>query len=466
MALTFIRPHLQQSPSAPENTDAPAISVSLEGVWSSLSFWLENTTAQIMSWGFVWQLLAVLAAALLAYIAARYPRARLDHAADARPAADIVYRLYKSLARILWPAFMVVLLWTCTIAFNALDLTNGGLRIAASLLNAWIIVRLVTSNMKQGFWSGFIAVTSWSVAALYILRLLTPVSGWLDAQVIQIGSLRLSALKLITSIIIAVIALWAGRLAGDTAQSQLRGSKSLTPSMAGLLGQALKIGFMVIAVIIALDSVGINLTALAVFTGALGVGIGFGLQAIFSNFISGVIILFEKSVKVGDFIELQSGVNGLVREINIRSTLVTTNDNVDILVPNEEFIKAQVTNWTLRDTLRRLRIPFGVAYGADKEIVRQAVLEAAATVEWTYTRESHRAPQVWLVNFGDSSLDFELVVWLTDDAVKKPARVQADYYWAIHTALEKYNIEIPFPQRDINIKQPAELRVSLLREEE
>jgi potassium efflux system protein len=187
--------------------------------------------------------------------------------------------------------------------------------------------------------------------------------------------------------------------------------------MAGLLGQVLKIAFIIIAILIALQVVGVNLTALTILSGTLGIGIGFGLQAIFSNFVSGLIILIEKSVKVGDFIELQSGVTGLVREINIRSTLVTTNDNVDILVPNEEFIKAQVINWTLREARRRTHVPFGVAYGSDKELVRKAGFEAADEVEWTLKGMPGRSPQVWLTKFGDSALEFELVVWFTDAAV-------------------------------------------------
>ena len=259
----------------------------------------------------------------------------------------------------------------------------------------------------------------------------------------------------------AGIALWIGRIAGDAAQTQLKGSKSLTPSMAGLLGQVVKIAFMIISVMIALNAVGVNLTALTVFSGALGVGVGFGLQAILSNFMSGIIILFEKSVKVGDFIELESGLNGAVKEINIRSTLVTTNDNVDILVPNEEFIKCRLTNWTLKETARRLRVSFGVAYGSDKELVRKAGLEAAAAVDWTLDDGIRPAPQVWLVGFGDSSLDFQLVVWLKDDAVSRPAKVQADYNWALHTALEKYDLEIPFPQRDINFRSSSPVRVQI-----
>tara|TARA_R110002049_G_scaffold77452_1_gene198145 strand:+ start:41 stop:790 length:750 start_codon:yes stop_codon:yes gene_type:complete len=229
--------------------------------------------------------------------------------------------------------------------------------------------------------------------------------------------------------------------------------------MAGLLGQVANILLMIVAIAIALQTVGVNLSALTIFSGALGVGIGFGLQSIFSNFISGIIILIEKSVKVGDFIELQSGVTGLVSEINIRSTVVTTNDNVDILVPNEEFIKAQVINWTLREARRRTHIKFGVAYGTDKEIVRQAGMEAAAEVQWTLENMGPRMPQVWLTGFGDSSLDFELVVWLTEEAVKKPSKVTADYNWALHSALERHGIEIPFPQQDLHLRSSDALRV-------
>jgi small-conductance mechanosensitive channel len=306
-----------------------------------------------------------------------------------------------------------------------------------------------------------LALLAWLIAALYILRLLQPVTESLDSTIIEFGGVKFSILRLLTSLAVAAFALWLGRIAGDAAQAQLRSSKKLTPSMAGLLGQVLKIVFIIVAILIALQVVGVNLTALTILSGTLGIGIGFGLQAIFSNFVSGLIILIEKSVKVGDFIELQSGVTGLVREINIRSTLVTTNDNVDILVPNEEFIKAQVINWTLREARRRVRVPFGVAYGSDKELVRKAGLEAADEVEWTLKGMPGRSPQVWLTKFGDSALEFELVVWLTDAAVSRPARVVADYNWALHTALEKYELEIPFPQRDLHLKSATGLNVTV-----
>ena len=192
-----------------------------------------------------------------------------------------------------------------------------------------------------------------------------------------------------------------------------------------------------VGVLIGLDRAGIPVSKLTVFAGAIGVGLGFGLQAIFSNFVSGLILLFDRSLKVGDFVELESGARGEVRDIKIRATRIATNDNIDILVPNSEFVTGKVTNWTLYDGSRRVRIPFGVGYGSDKEAVRAAALEAAAEVPFTLAHDGPRAPQVWLVEFGDSSLNFELVVWLTAEATKRPGAVKAAYLWALHGALER-----------------------------
>ncbi len=420
--------------------------------------WVEK---QFFSLTALWQVLIVLGAFLLGYLISRYPASQLVKLASNLGNPSFLFRIYSSLAKVMWPIISVTFLWIAIAVFDHFQLPNGGLRVVASLLNAWIIVRIATANMEEGFWQSLIAITAWTIAALYILRLIGPVSSALDNAAYKFGDIRISLLSVLTSIFIACVALWLGRIVGDAAQSQLKGSKTLTPSMAGLLGQVIKVALMGMAIVIALNAAGINLTALAVFSGALGVGIGFGLQAVFSNFVSGVIILFEKSIKVGDFIELSSGVTGQVKEINIRSTLVTTNDNVDILVPNEEFIKAQVINWTLKETARRIRVKFGVAYGSDKEIVKKAALEAAANVEWTFDDGASRKPQVWLTGFGDSALDFELVVWLQDNAVHRPAKVQADYYWHLHTALEKYKLEIPFPQRDVNFRNSAPVRVQI-----
>ncbi len=209
---------------------------------------------------------------------------------------------------------------------------------------------------------------------------------------------------------------------------------------------------LLIGLLVALQLLDIPVSKFAVLAGALGVGLGFGLKEIFSNFISGLILLFDKSLKVGDFVELESGVHGEVQDIKIRATTIVTNDNIDILVPNSEFVSGRVVNWTHREVSRRLHVPFGVAYGTDKETVKRAALEAACEVPFTLSQDGPRKPQVWLTGFGDSSLNYELVVWLTADATKRPGSVLAAYNWALHSALAKYKLEIPFPQRDINVR--------------
>lgn len=209
---------------------------------------------------------------------------------------------------------------------------------------------------------------------------------------------------------------------------------------------------VVVGVLLAFDVAGVPIGKFTVFAGALGVGLGFGLQAIFNNFISGLILLFDRSLKIGDFIELDGDIRGTVRAINIRSTRITTNDNIDVLVPNSEFMTKRVVNWTYSSTERRIRVPFGVAYGTDKELVKKAALEAAAKVPFTLAIEGDRQPQVWLVGFGDSAVDYQLVVWLNESASRRNAAVIAAYLWELDTALKTHDIEIPFPQQDLRVR--------------
>ncbi|MDJ0906670.1 MAG: mechanosensitive ion channel [Woeseiaceae bacterium] len=207
-----------------------------------------------------------------------------------------------------------------------------------------------------------------------------------------------------------------------------------------------------IALFIALSSIGLDFGSLALVAGALSVGIGFGLQSIVNNFVSGLIILFEHSLRVGDYIELDNGLTGTVKAINVRSTLINTNDNIDIVVPNSEFVSTRLTNWTLNERTRRVRVPFGVAYGSDKELVRKAALEAAEEVPYTMANRRGRETDVWLTEFGDSSINFLLLVWVNRQGARRPTRCRSAYLWALETKLAEYGIEIPFPQRDLHLK--------------
>jgi len=426
-----------------------------------LTSFMEAARRELTSADTLWQLAALIAASVLGYLLSRYPKKLLMDAAAKRGRIDIILLAYMSLSRIVLPVATAILLGVAVLVFDVLQLSNNALHIAASLLIAWIIVRIFTASMRRGFWSKAIAYFAWALTALYIVGWLRPLTNTLNTVVIDFGDSQVSLLRILVSLALAAFALWFGWLVGNLANSQLRSASDLPTSVSGILGQSIKIGVMIVAVLIALNFVGVNVAALTFFSGALGVGIGFGLQSVFSNFLSGVIILMERSLKVGDFIELQSGLMGEVKQINFRSTVVMTNDNVDIIVPNEAFIKAQLINWTMTDARRRIHVPFGVAYGTDKGIVEKAGLEAAACVPWTFDDRADHKPQVWLHRFGEFRLEFELIVWLTDEAIIRPQKVMADYVWAVHSALEKYEIHIPIPQRDLHFKSPGTLSVRI-----
>ena len=218
-----------------------------------------------------------------------------------------------------------------------------------------------------------------------------------------------------------------------------------------LLSRLIRYVVWVLGTIIVLNHVGIDLSSVALIGGAVAFGLGFGLQNVFSNFISGIIILLEGGMRVGDFVDLQSGVRGHVREIAMRYTRVTTNDAIDVLVPNSEFINGRVINWTFDATYRRMRIPFGVAYGTPKETVREAAIAAAGHVDGILEEEGRRTT-AWLVEYGDNSMNYELVVWANRQLTTHPASTHAKLMWALDDELRARGVEIPFPQRDLHVR--------------
>ncbi|HHL31994.1 MAG TPA: mechanosensitive ion channel, partial [Oceanospirillales bacterium] len=199
------------------------------------------------------------------------------------------------------------------------------------------------------------------------------------------------------------------------------------------------------------STLGINLGNITLIAGALSVGIGFGLQNIVSNFVSGLTIMFEKTLSVGDYIELEDGTTGMVKEIRTRSTRINTNDNIDVIIPNSDMVTNKVINWTLKESTRRIKIPFGIAYGTNKDLVKKAALEAASKVQYTLTNIQGKEPDVWIVEFGDSSVNYVLIVWVAHYGLRRPNRIKNLYLWELDTALSKYGIEIPFPQRDVHL---------------
>jgi small-conductance mechanosensitive channel len=251
-----------------------------------------------------------------------------------------------------------------------------------------------------------------------------------------------------TVLVVSIVLSWAvtrGLKRMRTRASRTAGALYLLEKLAGY-------GILVAGVMFALSVAGVNLSSLAVFAGAIGIGVGLGLQGVVKEFVSGIFLIFDRMISIGDYVELEDGARGSVVEIGPRATRIRTNDNINILVPNSQLIEKPVTNWTLKGDTRRIHIPFSVAYGADRNTVREAVLTAAKASPFTLPETDDRKSQVWLVGFGESGLDFELLVWPTQAAVKRPAAMHAAYTWTIAEALDQAGIEIPFPQTDLRIR--------------
>lgn len=273
-----------------------------------------------------------------------------------------------------------------------------------------------------------------------------------EVTLFSVGETPVTGGDIIRAFIILLVAMLLSRGIRHAIRRVAGSESSGTQASLYTVSRLTHYAIVIFAVFIALSSIGLDFGNLALVAGALSVGIGFGLQSIVNNFVSGLIILFEHTLRVGDYIELDTGLTGTVKSINVRSTLINTNDNIDIVVPNSEFVTTRLTNWTLGERILRVRIPFGVAYGSDKELVKQAAMEAAAEVSYTLTNMKGREPDVWLTEFGDSSLNFLLLVWVNRQGAKRPTRTRSAYLWALETKLGEHGIEIPFPQRDLNLR--------------
>lgn len=256
--------------------------------------------------------------------------------------------------------------------------------------------------------------------------------------------------SLLSLIFLFVLVVVAERVARRYFVTRLLRRTHLEPAMQFALARVFGYALLALGFFVSLQMVGVNLTSLSFLAGAVGVGFGFGLQNIISNFISGLIILAERPIAIGDRVEI-GGVAGQVREISLRSTTVITNDNMAIIVPNADFITQRVTNWSYEDPRVRFRIPFGVAYGSDLARLRQLMLEVATEHPKAL---QDPAPELFFVGFGASSLDFELGVWASE-ATTSPRRFRSDLFFAIEKKLRENNIEIPFPQQVLHVRPSA-----------
>jgi small-conductance mechanosensitive channel len=322
------------------------------------------------------------------------------------------------------------------------------LRIAANLLTAWVVIRLVTSLLRQPGWAKLLATLVWFVTALAILGWLPAFIDLLHSIAFNIGDMRLSLMGFVNGMLLLTIFIWLSNLMARLIDSRLVYLEGVTPAARVLIGKVLRIILYIVAVVIALTFVGVNLTTLAVFSGALGIGLGFGLQKVVSNLFSGIILLLDRSLKPGDVIETGDAY-GWIKQMGARYITVATRDGKEYLIPNETLITEQVINWSFSDTAVRLKIEVGIAYRSDVHKAIELMIEAALSQPRVLRDDIHK-PLAHLVDFGDSSVDFELRIWVSDPQ-QGLVNVASKVRLAIWDLFHQHDIGFPFPQRDLHI---------------
>lgn len=272
---------------------------------------------------------------------------------------------------------------------------------------------------------------------------------WLNKPLVHINDKPVTTFSLIKFFSILLLAIWFSRIVANALTRFSLTRQGIHKSLVYKITRLVKYLILTSGLLIALSAVGFDFSNLLLVAGALGVGLGFGLQSIFNNFVSGLIILFESHLRVGDIIEL-SGIKGEIREINVRSTIVTTGEGSEIIIPNSEIITTKVVNWTMNDSYRKLHLPFSVANGSNKELVAKVVEEAASKLKSNVQQAGVTAPKVSLIRFGENGMDFELTVWF-DQRFGSTRGATSDYLWAIDDALSENNIERATAEMDVRL---------------
>ena len=407
--------------------------------------------AEVTSPWFYLQVGLILAAAGIAFAVGAAVRSKVDVTALAMS----------------WPApfrlFLRVLVGSASTAVFALLMTLARvimltstwpsrsylLAVAANLAFAWLIIRLITSVIRNAFIVRLVSLSAWLVAALSILGQLQPVIEALDSVSIVLGGLRLTPLLLIKFGALLMLALWLTNLASNFIEGRITRSNDLTPSIQVLLVKMIRIGLMVFAITIAVSTVGIDLSALAVFTGAVGVGIGIGLQKIVANFVSGIILLADKSVKPGDLVTIGDS-SGRISAMKTRYISVAAGDGREFLIPNEDLVTQKVVNWTYTDKNTLVKVGFGANYDADPRLVCKLAIDIAAAAPRAI---KSKPPNCILTEFAEAGMKFSLTFWIADpDGMDN---VKSEVMLALWEAFKREGIRVPYPVREIRIRGGA-----------
>ncbi len=389
----------------------------------------------------------IIAAAVIAWPLAGSLRQQLNKIKPAKSADSLLGRLWSTGFRITFPFIWLIILWLSKFGLTALEMRHGMITLVSSMITAWIIISIATIFVANPVGRKIIATSAWCVAALNIVGLLDDTTRFLEKTSFSLGQANISALSVIQAIIALALLLWTTAIVGQLIESRIKKSSNLTPSFQVLSAKLLRIGLVIIAVIFALSIVGIDLTVFAVFGGAIGVGLGFGLQKIFANLISGFILLVDKSIKPGDVIAIDDDY-GTVSSLGARYVSVLTRDGIEHLIPNEELITTKVENWSHSSNLLRLRKMVGVHYDCDVRLAMSLCMEA---MKETKRILDDPAPNCLLVDFADNSVNLEMRYWV-DDPMNGRANVTSELMLTVWDKFHQNDIEIPYPQRDLHFR--------------
>ncbi|WOH82355.1 mechanosensitive ion channel [Bradyrhizobium sp. BEA-2-5] len=420
-------------------------------VLESIQMAARSVGAEVASPWFYLQFGIILAAAGLAYAADTAIHARVDMSSLAMrwplPLRHFARVMVKSAST---AVFAVLVIISRVVMYHATWPSRSYLiAVSAKLALAWLVIRLVTSVIDNAFIVKTVSIAAWLVAALSIIGQLDWAADTLDAYAVVVGGLRLSPLLLIKAGALLIVALWLTNIASNFAESRINATTDLTPSVQVLLVKIIRIGLLTVAIVIALGAVGIDLSALAVFSGAVGVGIGIGLQKIVANFISGIILLADKSVKPGDLVTIGDN-TGRISAMKTRYISVAAGDGREFLVPNEDLVTQKVVNWTYTDKNTLVKIAFGTNYDADpRQVCKLAITTAAAHPRAT----KGRTPTCILTEFAEAGMKFSLTFWIADpDGMDK---VRSDVMLELWDAFKREGIRVPYPVREIRIRGGA-----------
>lgn len=429
-----------------------ANTIDIETLQSSALQWLQS---QLWTPESAVQITVILSVFFLAYIVQQAIAPKLRKSIETKNPAGRLKSILYNLIRLISPAIALILLFLGIQILNleviAIDtsLSTGILK----LLTAWIIIRLLVQFIHNNFVRNLVALTVWSIAALSIFGILNNTTAALDAFGMDLGDFRLSALTIIKGIIALCGLLYVASLLASLLDKQLNKVTSLNASSRVLISKVTRVFLVTLALLIGVTTAGIDLSLLAVFSGAVGLGIGFGLQKGISNLFSGMLLLLDQSIKPGDIIEIEGSKNtfGWVNHLGARYTEIVTRDNKSFLVPNEDFITQKVINWSHGNTLIRVETKFGVHYDSNPHEIKRIAEESALGPERIV---NDPAPVCHLVEFGDSSLNFVLRFWIKD-AEKGVTNMRGAVMLALWDAFRENGIAIPYPHREVFLHEPS-----------